>query len=116
MTVGLIAYDGGNIRSVSNALERLGCGLLVSQVPNELSAADKIIFPGVGEARNAIEHLTRNGLDHWLRTTTKPLLGICLGMQLLFERSTERDTECLGILPGTVDIFREGKVPHMGWN
>jgi glutamine amidotransferase len=116
MTIGLVSYGAGNIRSVSNALERLGCSVKSSAVPEELERADRIIFPGVGEARSAMQFIRQRNLAPWLRETSKPFLGICLGMQVFFDRSTERDTECLGIIPGVVDRFEGVKVPHMGWN
>lgn len=115
-TIGLIRYGSGNLRSVENALRRLDVPTIVSDHPAELGLADKLIFPGVGEARSAMERLANAGLLSWLRTTTQPFLGICLGMQLLFDRSTERETDCLGVLPGTITKFSAGKVPHMGWN
>lgn len=114
--IGLIRYGSGNLRSVENALRRLGVRTVVSDDPVALGRADKLIFPGVGEARSAMERLTDAGLLSWLRSTTQPFLGICLGMQLLFDRSTERQTDCLGVLPGTIELFTSGKVPHMGWN
>lgn len=114
--VGLIRYGSGNLRSVENALRRLDVPSLVSDDPNVLGRADKLIFPGVGEARSAMERLSDAGLLTWLRTTDRPFLGICLGMQLLFDRSTERETDCLGVIPGTIMLFSSGKVPHMGWN
>jgi imidazole glycerol-phosphate synthase subunit HisH len=118
--IGIIDYGAGNIRSVSNALVRLGAKHFISRDRYKLSQAEKVIFPGVGEARSAMDALARVDLQDWLREVTVPFLGICLGMQLLFERTTERDTPCLGILSGTNRRF-EGvqpalKVPHMGWN
>jgi glutamine amidotransferase len=115
-TIGLVDYGAGNSRSVSNALRRLGVGALISADPEVLNQTDKLIFPGVGEARSAMERLSRAGVLEWLRETSQPFLGICLGMQLLFDRSTERATECLGVLPGTIELFQSAKVPHMGWN
>jgi len=117
MTVGVVSYGAGNVRSLCNALDRLGYAAAVSSVPSELEQTDRIIFPGVGQAGSAMARINEEaGLADWLRTTQKPFLGICLGMQVLFDRSTERDTTCLGILAGTVDRFRDVKVPHMGWN
>lgn len=118
---GIIHYGAGNQRSVANALERLGFPYVISHDVRELERSDRIILPGVGEARSAMAALERLGLAEWLRSTTKPYLGICLGMQLLFERSEERNTPGLGILEGTVRRFDSGdsgsiKVPHMGWN
>ena len=116
--IGIINYGAGNIRSVSNALDGLGTAYFVSTKIDELRHADKLILPGVGEARSAMESLDRGGLVEWLRTVEVPFLGICIGMQILFERSTERDTTCLGVIPGIVSKFdaSKGKVPHMGWN
>ncbi|TSA22654.1 imidazole glycerol phosphate synthase subunit HisH [bacterium] len=116
--IGILDYGAGNIRSLGNALERLGKQFFVSQDVNELQRADKLILPGVGEARSAIESLDRVGLLQWLTTIRVPFLGICIGMQILFEHSDERDTACLGIVPGRVARFDDTdlKVPHMGWN
>jgi glutamine amidotransferase len=92
----------------------------VSNDSDELNKADKLIFPGVGEARSAMDALMRAGLTNWLKEVTAPFLGICLGMQLLLEHTTERATDCLGIISGTNERFNgvqsQLKVPHMGWN
>ncbi len=116
--IGIIDYGAGNVRSVCNALKRLGVDYRVSHTVEELQRARGLILPGVGEARMAMESLNRRGLLEWLRTVEVPFLGICLGMQLLFEQSDERQTDCLGILSGTVVRFDAAhqKVPHMGWN
>ncbi|HEY4612417.1 MAG TPA: imidazole glycerol phosphate synthase subunit HisH [Bacteroidota bacterium] len=116
--IGIIDYGAGNIRSVSNALKRLNVEHCVSSNIDKLGRAAKLILPGVGEARMAMDSLDRAGLIRWLRGVHVPFLGICLGMQLLFEESAERQTECLGILRGKVVPFdsRTLKVPHMGWN
>ncbi|HTY36382.1 MAG TPA: imidazole glycerol phosphate synthase subunit HisH [Bacteroidota bacterium] len=116
--IGIVDYGAGNIRSVGNALDRLGEKFFVSGNVEELRRAEKLILPGVGEARSAIESLGHVGLLQWLPTVSVPFLGICIGMQILFERSDERDTECLGIVPGSVTRFDNSrvKVPHMGWN
>ena len=116
--IGMIDYGAGNIRSVSNALERLGKDYFVSREIAELQRAEKLILPGVGEARSAIDSLSHMGLLQWLSTVKVPFLGICIGMQILFEHSAERDTECLGIISGRITKFNEShvKVPHMGWN
>jgi len=116
--IGIIDYGAGNIRSLGNALERLGKPFFVSQEIDRLQSAEKLILPGVGEARSAMEALNRVGLLEWLKTVRVPYLGICIGMQILFEHSDERDTACLGIVPGRVARFDETrvKVPHMGWN
>ena len=116
--VGIIDYGAGNIRSVGNALDRLGAQYFVSNDINELQRAEKLILPGVGEARSAMESLDRGGLISYLRTIEIPFLGICIGMQILFEHSSERETTCLGVVPGTVSKFDAAtcKVPHIGWN
>jgi glutamine amidotransferase len=116
--IGILDYGAGNIRSVSNALRRLGVEHCISRSIDVLEKAHKLILPGVGEARMAMESLDRIGLIEWLRGVRVPFLGICLGMQLLFERSSERETVCLGLIPGTITQFDAGrvKVPHMGWN
>lgn len=116
--IGIVDYGAGNVRSLGNALEKLGKKFFVSRNVQELQRADKLILPGVGEARSAIESLNRGGLLEWLPTIRVPFLGICIGMQILFEHSDERDTACLGIVPGRVARFDDAvmKVPHMGWN
>jgi glutamine amidotransferase len=116
--IGIVDYGAGNIRSVENALERLDLQFFVSRNIDELRQAQKLILPGVGEARSAMESLDRIGLLQWLRSVEVPFLGICIGMQILFEHSDERDTACLGIIPGRVARFDDTKmkVPHIGWN
>lgn len=116
--IAIINYKAGNLASVSNALERLGGDFTITNNIDELEKADAVIFPGVGHAYSAMESLRENRLDSWLKETDKPVLGICLGMQLLFESSEEGDTEGLGIIPGRLKKFdtSKGKVPHMGWN
>lgn len=122
---GIIDYNAGNIRSVELALQTLGTPYLISKSPFDLLGADRLIFPGVGEAGFAMNQLKKNGLNSFLRdwaAADKPLLGICLGSQILFDYSEEGDTPCLGIFPGTIKRFprdfpsRGFKVPHMGWN
>lgn len=125
--IGIIDYGMGNLFSVSKALERLEAPYFISEVSEELMKADLLILPGVGAFKDAMEKLTSTGLDVMVRgfvATGKPLLGICLGMQLLFEESEENGlTKGLGLLPGRVVRFagttKTGeayKVPHMGWN
>ncbi|AGK55614.1 imidazole glycerol phosphate synthase subunit HisH [Bacillus sp. 1NLA3E] len=125
--IGIIDYGMGNLFSVSKALERLNVPYFISENKAELLAADALILPGVGAFRDAIERLNESGLTEMVRNyvaSGKPLLGICLGMQLLFEESEENGlTTGMGILPGRVVRFaghtKEGqsyKVPHMGWN
>jgi glutamine amidotransferase len=102
---------------VTNALERIGARYVVSGDGDELRAAERIIFPGVGEASAAMEYLRATGIEQVLRETTVPLLGICLGLQLLCSGSEEGDTSCLGILSGQVRRFvTPRKVPHTGWS
>ncbi len=116
--IAIIDYKAGNLASVSNAMDRLMSRYLITNRLADLDQADAIIFPGVGHAAPAMRDLQQNGLDTWLRSTRKPLLGICLGMQLLYESTTEGPTETLGILPGRLEKFdaTRQKVPHMGWN
>lgn len=115
--IGIIDYGAGNVRSVSNALKSLDVDHCIGGTVAELSAASKLILPGVGEARSAMTSLDSAGLLEWLRSASVPFLGICLGMQLLFERTAERETPCFGIAGGTVERLNNSvKVPHMGWN
>lgn len=116
--IGIIKYKAGNLASVTNALDRLSADYFVSDEPEEIDKADGIIFPGVGHAGAAMDDLRAKDLDIWLKNTTKPVLGICLGMQLLFESSEEGDSATLGIIPGRLKKFdaTQAKVPHMGWN
>lgn len=120
--IGIINYGAGNTRSLQFALERIGVDSFVSNCPEELDRASKVILPGVGSARSAIEVLERSGAADWLRATDRPVLGICLGMQILYNTSEEWDTTCLGMMEGSVHKFtRDGecsdlKIPHMGWN
>lgn len=116
--IGIIKYKAGNLASVTNALQRLGADFFTSDDPAELEKADGIIFPGVGHAGAAMDDLRSRDLDIWLKQTKKPVLGICLGMQLLYESSEEGETQTLGIIPGRLKKFdsSKAKVPHMGWN
>jgi glutamine amidotransferase len=116
MNIAVIKYNAGNVQSVLNALERLGVTATVTNDPEELKAADKVIFPGVGEARSAMNFLQSSGIDHIIKQLKQPFLGICLGMQLLCEHSEENDIPCLGIFPLKVKKFTGEKVPQMGWN
>jgi len=116
--IGIIKYQAGNLTSVSNALKRLEADHFISDNTGELEKADGIIFPGVGHAGAAMDDLRSRDLDVWLKNTTKPVLGICLGMQLLYESSEEGESTTLGIIPGRLKKFdsSKAKVPHMGWN
>ncbi len=118
MRVAIVKYNAGNVASVQNALGRLGVESEVTDVAEILGRADKIIFPGVGEASTAMQYLRERGLDIAIKTLTQPVLGICLGMQLLCSHSEENDTDCLGIFPNTVNRFVSDdlKIPHIGWN
>jgi glutamine amidotransferase len=119
MKLAIVKYNAGNIQSVQFALERLGFTATVTDDAAELQQADKVIFPGVGAARSAMESLQEKGLDAVIKELKQPVLGICVGMQLLFEHSEENDTTCLGIIPSKVKLFPAGngiKVPQVGWN
>lgn len=116
--IAIINYEAGNLASVSNALKRLDEPHIITNKKQELDQADGIIFPGVGHAQPAMQSLQKNDLDHWLRNTKKPVLGICLGMQLFYESSEEGESQGLGVIPGRLKKFdsSKAKVPHMGWN
>ena len=115
----IVANGGANIASLQFALQRLDAASSVSADPDEIRAASHVILPGVGAAADAMWRLRQSGLDALLPTLQQPVLGICLGMQLLFEASDEGDARCLGIIPGRASRFSpasERPVPHMGWN
>lgn len=117
MNIAIIKYNAGNIGSVANALERLGQVGMVTDDHELIRKADKVIFPGVGEASNTMKYLKKSGLDVLIPSLKRPVLGICLGMQLMCSWSEEGDTPALGIFPEKVKLFRGAvKVPHMGWN
>lgn len=118
MKIAIVKYNAGNIRSVVNAVKRCGIDPVITDRPEELLKADKVIFPGVGEALSAMKHLRQRGLDTAIKSLTRPVLAICLGMQLLCGESEENNTECLGILPYKVRRFSDEslKIPHVGWN
>jgi glutamine amidotransferase len=120
MKLVIIKYNAGNIRSVLYALDRIGVSATVTDEPADLLAADKVIFPGVGEASTAMDYLRERGLDELIRGLRQPVLGICLGMQLMCSYSEENDTECLGIFRERVKKFEPVgislKVPQIGWN
>ncbi len=127
-TIGIVDYDAGNLKSVETALQFLEVDFIVSSDPEILNKTDKLLFPGVGDAGASMGVLKRSGLGDFLKGWVKRgnfLFGICIGCQLLFDHSFERDIPCLGILPGRVPLFPSGetdssgrkyKVPHMGWN
>jgi glutamine amidotransferase len=115
----IIDSGGANLASLQFALERLGARATVSSDADVISAAPRLLLPGVGSATDAMARLRLNGLDRLIPQLRQPLLGICLGMQLLFDRSEEGDTPCLGVLDGEVRLLRPGpgcSVPHTGWN
>ena len=117
MKAAIIKYNAGNIYSVKLALERLGAESIISENPDEIRSADRVIFPGVGEASSAMRYLRNNGLAGLLPEIKQPFLGICLGLQLMCRYSEENNTDCLNIFP--VDVLKfppQDKVPHMGWN
>jgi glutamine amidotransferase len=120
MNVAVVKYNAGNIYSVIHALQRLGVTPILTDNAEELQKADKVLFPGQGEASNAMRYLKEHGLDHVIRELKNPILGICIGQQLMCRHSEEGNTDCLGIFD--VDVLRfqpqrhEDKVPHMGWN
>ena len=115
--IAIVKYNAGNIKSVENALLRLGYKCVVTDDEKTLLEADKVIFPGVGEAKSAMEYLHDKGLDQVILNLTQPVLGICLGLQLMCSESEEGNTKCLGIFKNKVRRFEEkDPVPHMGWN
>ena len=119
MEIAVIDYKGGNVQSVLFALERLGVQATLTADHEVIRRADKVLFPGEGEAASAMQELQAQGLDTLLPTLTQPFLGICLGMQLLGQHSEENNADLLGILPFEVVRFPASpdfKVPHMGWN
>ena len=119
MEAAIIDSGGANLASLQFAFERLGARTRVTSDAGEIAAASRVVLPGVGSAADAMQRLRRSEIAAVLPTLRQPVLGICLGMQLLFERSAEGMTPCLGILPGTVqrlEATRERPVPHMGWN
>ena len=120
MKVAVVKYNAGNIQSVMNALRRVGVDPVLTDNPVELRKADRVIFPGQGAASHAMECLQTHGLDQVIKSLTQPVLGICIGQQLMCEHSEEGNVDCLGIFPAQVLRFHpqkhEQKVPHMGWN
>jgi glutamine amidotransferase len=123
MNIVIIKYNAGNIESVNNALNRLGVNAEITADHDKIRKADKVIFPGVGEASTTMAYLRENKLDELIVSLKQPVLGICLGLQLMCSYSEENDTKCLGIFDEKVKRFipKPGeeyvtKVPHMGWN
>src|SRR5947209_12869263 len=124
MNLAIIKYNAGNIQSVLNALERLNTGGTITDDPERIRSAEKVIFPGVGEAASAMASLKENRLDEVIKDLKQPVLGICVGMQLLCRHSEERDTDCLNIIPVKVRKFvarpsfkgQRWKIPQIGWN
>ncbi len=115
--IAIIQYNAGNITSVENAVKRLGYPCKVTGDIDEIRQAEKVIFPGVGEAGSAISYLRERELDKIIQSLVQPVLGICLGLQLMCEQSEEGNTQCLGIFHTTVKRFpANGIIPHMGWN
>lgn len=130
MKLVIVKYNAGNIQSVLYALERIGLTAIVTDDHQEIQTADKVIFPGVGEASTAMRYLQGRGLDTIIRNLTQPVLGICLGMQLMCTHSEENDTRCLAIFEEDVKLFKANdsvksypesvqsaiKIPQIGWN
>ena len=123
MKIAIIKYNAGNIESVNNALNRLGVTAEITGDPDQIRNADKVIFPGVGEASTTMEYLRNHKLDELIVSLKQPVLGICLGLQLMCSHTEERNTKCLGIFDEKVVRFIPKpseefitKVPHMGWN
>lgn len=119
--IAIVDYDTGNLRSVANALKRLNVDFELTANPEKLQAADRVILPGVGEASSAMRKLRERGLDQLIPTLECPVLGICIGMQLMCKHSEEGDAECMGIFDAEVvklepDLPAGIKVPHMGWS
>ena len=113
----ILKYNAGNVQSVTYALQRLGVEVALTDDIELLSKADKIIFPGVGEASTTMAYLKERNLDKFIKEVKQPLLGICLGMQLLCKNSEENNTDCIGVFDVNVKLFPpKEKVPHIGWN
>lgn len=120
MDVAIVKYNAGNIRSVINGLKRLGINPILTDDPETIIKSERVLFPGQGEARTAMEYLREHKLDKVIKDLKQPVLGICIGQQLLCKHSEEGDTDCLGVFNAEVKRFcptrHEDKVPAMGWN
>ena len=119
MKVGIVDCGGANLNSIYYSLERMGIETIISGSVDELNLTDSLILPGVGSAGVVMKYLKDNNLVSYIKASSKPILGICIGMQILFEHSEEDDTECLGLLEGLIKKFVPADneaVPHMGWN
>ncbi|MCI6554912.1 MAG: imidazole glycerol phosphate synthase subunit HisH [Prevotella sp.] len=120
MKVSIVKYNAGNIYSVVNALRRLGVEPLITDDAETLASSDRVLFPGQGEARTTMSYIREHRLDDIIRNLRQPVLGICIGQQLMCSHSEEGDTDCIGLFPMTVRRFQptchEDKVPAMGWN
>lgn len=117
MKVSIVKYNAGNVQSVLFALERIGVNAIVTDNIEELNSSDKVIFPGVGEASSAMQYLKEKTLDELIVNLKQPVLGICLGMQLMCKYSEEGNTNCLGIFDNQIKLFKgDIKVPQIGWN
>ncbi len=117
MSVVIVNYNAGNVQSVTHALNRLGVDPVLSDEADIIASADKVIFPGVGEASTAMRFLKEKQLDRVIKELKQPVFGVCLGLQLMCKHSEENDTECLGIFDVDVKKFQPKlKVPQMGWN
>jgi glutamine amidotransferase len=120
MDVVIIKYNAGNICSVDYGFRRMGINPVITDDPERIRAADRVVFPGQGEAGTTVRYLRERGLDRVIKDLKQPVLGICIGMQLLCRHSEEGDTECLGVFDADVKRFiprrHEDKIPHMGWN
>lgn len=117
MKIAIIKYNAGNIMSVENAINRLGYNCIVTDDPEQIKIADKVIFPGVGEASSAMHYLKEKKLDQLIKSLKQPVLGVCLGQQLMCTYSEEGNTACMGVFETQVKKFPPKElVPHMGWN
>ena len=120
MNLVIIKYNAGNIQSVENALHRLNVQATVTDDAEKIAAADKVIFPGVGEAETTMNYLKARNMDQLIRSLKQPVLGVCVGLQLLCSHSEEGDVDCIGVFPNKIKRFitfdNTIKVPHMGWN